>query len=364
MTTKARHGVFRFSRTSGPSNIGRLLAIGLGAVLGGSASPIAAQVVTLTPIGTPFNQIIGIDCHLPTNKVVVSVNYSTGQPYNFELIASNGSRTQFSGISGLTDEVKIATVKDGLGGFTVGDLFTGTGVPGQIAHIAWPALTVTYINLPAEPGLMRGSMYVDRTSVFGGDLIAVSTVGGVWRVTSGGVPTQLASLGTHLEGVITVANDPAKYGPWAGKILAGAEQQGRVYAIAADGSTTFYLLGMNPEDFDLIPANENFFGVGYADNTLYGAPPAAFAGMAGDILITQESPGQLWQVRWDGSQFQTTLLAQVQQWEHVTFCTAGIIGVPPIPPVPTASEWGLGALAVLLLSAVAIKFGRRRVVTA
>ena len=33
-------------------------------------------------------------------------------------------------------------------------------------------------------------------------------------------------------------------------------------------------------------------------------------------------------------------------------------------PVPTLSQWGLGALALLLLSGVALKFGRRRAVTA
>ena len=36
----------------------------------------------------------------------------------------------------------------------------------------------------------------------------------------------------------------------------------------------------------------------------------------------------------------------------------------PCTPVPTLSEWGLGTLVLLLLSGVALKFGRRRVVTA
>jgi len=31
-------------------------------------------------------------------------------------------------------------------------------------------------------------------------------------------------------------------------------------------------------------------------------------------------------------------------------------------PVPAVSQWGLGALALLLLSGVALKFGRRRAV--
>lgn len=335
------------------------------------AGPIAAQVVTLTPIPTTFNGIIGIDHHQPTNKVVVSVNYPTGLPYNFELVSSTGSRTQFSAISGLTDEVKIATARDTLGGFAVGEMFTGTGVPGEIIRISATGASSYVITLPGEPGLMRGSMHVDRTGVFGGDLIVVTTAGNVWRVKSSAPAgacspldcTQLTGVGTHLEGVCTIPNNAAKYGPWTGKILAGAEGQGRVYAIAPDGTTTFYTLGINPEDIDIIPTNENFFGVGYGDNTLYGAPPSEFAGMVGDVLITQEGPGKLFRVNWNGSVFETTQLAQVTQWEHVAFSPAGIIVVPP-SAVPTVSAWGLVVLTLLLLTGTKVYFARRQTATA
>lgn len=297
-------------------------------------SATGAHAVTLTPITTGFNQPIGIDHHQPTNKVVLSVNYPSGQPYNFELVASNGTRTQFSSVSGLTDEVKIATVRDTLGGFNIGELFVGTGVPGQIARVSADGLTVQnpWVTLPGEPGLMRGSLHVDRTGVFGGDLIVVTTAGNVWRISSAGAATQLASLGTHLEGLATIPNDPVKYGPWAGKILAGAEGQGRLYAIDVSGTATYYMLGINPEDIEIIPANQNFFGVDYASQTLVGAPPSEFAGMIGDVLIAQEFPGVLWHVKWDTAtaSFQTTQVAQVGQWEHVTFSTAGIVEIPPV----------------------------------
>ena len=46
-----------------------------------------------------------------------------------------------------------------------------------------------------------GGLYQDRDCVVGGDLVVVTTTGNVWRVTAAGVPTLLASLGTHLEGV-------------------------------------------------------------------------------------------------------------------------------------------------------------------
>jgi hypothetical protein len=288
------------------------------------------MAITLTPIATGFNNPIGIDHDQPSGKVVMSVNYPSGLPYNFELVASDGTRTPFSTISGWTEEVKIATARDGLGGFLPGELFTGTGQPGVVARIAPGGVSYQqfWVTLPGETGLLRGSLHVDRTGVFGGDLVVVTTSGGVWRVTSAGVPTQLARLDTHLEGVTTVPDDPAKYGPWAGKILAGAENQARIYTIDPSGKTDFFELGIAPEDIDLIPANENFFGVDFSGQTLYFAPATEFAGMVGDVLIAQESGGILWQVHWDGSNFIPTQIAQVSQWEHVTFSPAVI--EPPL----------------------------------
>lgn len=307
------------------------------AVVISAASGYAQSVspVHLTP-HTGFSAPVGIDHHQPTNQVVISVNYPSGQPYNFELVDIYGNHQQFSNIRGLTEEVKIATARDdgggrSLGGFTPGELFTGTGVPGHIARISADGATVQnpWVVLPGETGLLRGSLHVDRTGVFGGDLIVVTTepAGNVWRVSSGGMMTKLASLGIHLEGVTTVPDNPAKYGPWAGKILAGAEQQGRVYAIDVRGNTTFYELGINPEDIDLIPPDENFFGVDYGSQTIWTAPPSEFADKIGDVLIAQEDLGLLFHVRWTGTKFQVTRVAQVTQWEHVTFSTS------PVTPI-------------------------------
>lgn len=305
--------------------------------------------VTLTQISTPFNNPIGIDYHEPTNSVVISANYSSGSPHNFERINLDGTHVQFSTAAGLTEEVKIATVRSGnVGGFTTGDLFTGNGVDGQIARITNGGATVInpFVDLP-DPGngLMRGSLYVDRTGVYGGDLIAVTTGGEVWRVTSAGVPTKLADVNTHLEGVITVPNDAAKYGPIAGKIIAGAEGQGRLYAFDALGNVSFYTVGVNIEDIDLIQANENFFGVNFGTSRILGAPASDFVGMVGDILLTQESHSGsgLFRLFWDGTNLQAPQLtlgpgsASPGQWEHVTFAPAGIREIPPTNVVPEPS---------------------------
>jgi len=323
-----------------------------------------AAAITLTQISTAFNTPIGIDYHEPTNSIVASVNYSSGLPRNFERINFDGSHTPFSTVSGFTDEVKIATVRSGGGGgFTTGDLFTGNGVDGQIVRITNGGATVInpFVDLPgAGNGLLRGSLYLDRTGVFGGDLVAVTTGGEVWRVTAAGVPTQLADVNTHLEGVLTVPNDGATYGPLAGKILAGAEQQGRLYTIDTAGNVQFFTLGVNIEDIDLIPANENFFGVNFGTSRILGAPASEFSSLVGDLLLTQELPAGggvgLYRLFWNGAALQTEQLtltpgsANVGQWEHVTFSPAGIDPIPPTTPIPEPSSLtllGLGVIGLL-----------------
>jgi len=313
----------------------------------GYATP--AFALTLTQISTAFNSPIGIDHHSPTNSIVMSVFYSTGQPYNFERVQGDGTHVQFSTASGFTDEVKIATVRPGnVGGFTAGDLFTGNGVDGQIARITNNGGTIIspWADLPGGGnGLMRGSLYVDRTGVFGGDLIVVTTAGQVWRVDSTGTPTTvapLASTGVHLEGVITVPNNVAKYGPLAGKIIAGAEGQNRLYTIDPAGIVSFFDLGVAIEDIDLIPANENFYGVNFGTSKLLGAPASQFSGMAGDILLTSEFGGSasgLFRLTWNGSTLVVSELpldpgsAPRSQWEHVTFSPAGVVEIHPTDQV-------------------------------
>jgi hypothetical protein len=363
------------------------LAFALNGIGGASAGPAAgipspepsptgrplppSGLIQLTAISTGFNDPVGIDHHAPNNQVVMSVNTGAGGvPHNFELVSGDGSRTRFSDISGLRDEVKIATVRDRRGGFTPGELFVGTGEAGVVARISEDGSTIQnpWVTLPGEEGLLRGSLHVDRTGgAFGGDLIVVTTTGGVWRVNSSGEAEQLANLNnTHLEGVTTVPNEE-RYGPWAARILAGAEDEGRIYAIGPDGSVDFYELEIKPEDLDIIAPNENFFGVDFGGQTLWGATPDQFAGMVGDVLVTQEEPGILWHVRWNGTQFEKRELVRVELWEHVTFSTAGIVEVAPLPPTTTDDSGpsplllvAAGLLAILVAGGGAALLAQRR----
>lgn len=294
--------------------------------------------IVLTPVNGPFNGGIGISHHQPTNKVLSSTFSPSGQPHNFELIAADGSRTGFTNVAGISGELRIATARDdgqGIshGGFAPGEVFTGTEVAGVIARIKadGSAIQDPWVVLPDEAGL-SGGLHVDRTGVFGGDLIAVTTTGGVWTVSASGQATPLANLGTRLEGVTVVPNDLDAYGPWAGKVLTGATEQGVVYAIDSQGVTTTYNVGINPEDIIVIPAHENFYGVDPAGQKIWGAEANAFAGMIGDVLIAQEAPGTLSRVHWNGVEFEISQIAAVTQWKQITFSPAGIA------PIPSATQ--------------------------
>ena len=301
--------------------------------------PVGTQL--FEAISTEFNSPIGIDFHEYTETVVLSVNYSTGNPIALERVAPDGTHVTFSSLSGVTDEVKIATARSGnTAGFSMGELFVGNGVDGQIVRISPDGATIDnpWVDLPGDSnGLMRGSLYVDRTGVFGDDLIVATTLGQVWRIDAAGNPTLLTEItGVHLEGLITVPDAPLRYGPLAGMALIGAEQQGLMYAVAPDGTTTSFNIGITIEDLDIITPYENFFGVNYGTSRLIGATATEFLPMAGDILVTHETVTSvgLFRLYWDGSALQTDELvasagsATIAQWEHTTFAAAGIQEVP------------------------------------
>lgn len=302
-----------------------------------------ATTITLRPLATDFNNPIDVGYHQPTDKIMLSVNYSGGTPNNFDLIAADGSHTPFSAVKGLTDEVYIASVRSSpcQGGFTAGQSFVGTGTPGAIARISPDGSQVVnpWVTLPGESGLLRGGLVQDRYCVFGGDLIVTTTTGDVWRVTSAGVPHQVAA---HLaapysfEGPTTVPNDP-RYGPWAGTVLVTNEADGCVYSVTAAGKATCSKFGFDAESVRIIPPGENYYAVDFADHSVLTAAASEFAGIVGDLLLANED-GVLQHVRYDPgtSAFTAEQVAKVGQFEGTTFAPAKVAVVTPVPtPAPT-----------------------------
>jgi len=335
--------------------VGRRWWTGLGAVAGlltalAPAPPaLASTSITLTPISTGFPNPIGLDYYQPTNKIVMSVNWPGGSPNNFVLVAADGTQSQFSTISGLTDEVYMSAIRASScqGGFSVGDVFVGTGTPGVVARLTDGGNTLIdpWVTLPGESGLLRGGLFQDVFCVASGDLIVTTTAGDVWRITSSGAATEVATgVGDFLEGPTTVPSDP-RYGPWSGQILAASEGCGCVQSVdPATGSHTTWSLGQgnligsgvaSAEGVHVVPRNQNFYGVDFGSGTLVGAPWTQFSGVVGDVVVATEFPGRLVDLTWDPSAgvfvSQDLLAANARQFEGTTFAP---VGVPPIPPAP------------------------------
>ncbi|MET0645080.1 MAG: RHS repeat-associated core domain-containing protein [Pyrinomonadaceae bacterium] len=305
-------------------------ATGLLAYVNAALAPQENWNIVLTPIGTEFHNHTGLDYHQPNKKLLVSANSPSGSPNNFELLAADGGHSAFSNVAGLNDDVLVAAARAasqvaGAGGFQPGTLFTTTGVAGAVARIDHDGATVQnpWVMLPTGEGLITG-LHVDRTGVFGGDLLVVTAGGGVWRVNASATPTRLAKLDTPLAGVAAVADDTERYGPWAGRVLVGAKEQGSVYAVDAQGQSTSLQVGVNPQDIDIVPAHENLFALDAASRKVLGAPEGAFAGIIGDILITQQSPGRISRLRWDGTEFVVNGLAEAAELKQVAFAPAGV----------------------------------------
>jgi len=341
--------------------------------------------IHLTALSAPFTNPIGIDWSEFLNKLIVSDFYPDGNPENFNSLDPSGNPTRFSNVHGRPDELKLAVVHVSLGGFTQGDVYAGNGFAGQILKLDKASGTMTapvadpFSILPGETAHARGSLFHDRYGVAGGDLIVVTgddqvqngtPVGKVWRVNSLGFPTLVHDFQKHLEGVITLPNDTAKYGPIAGRILVGDEDrvvnnfvqsngsQCRVLAVEPTTgafitlSTNPTVPGVNyhldtplcPEDLDVIPHDAPFYGVNFSDGRILTAPSADFASFCGDILVTHEFPSGnsslpppagtsgLFVLHWNAGtgEFDVTPLSTnltINQWEHVTF--AGGTACPP-----------------------------------
>lgn len=292
--------------------------------------------VVLTPVTGEFKDYNGLDYQHSSRKLLLAANTPLGQPNNFEAIAADGTKSAFSNVAGLNGELLIATSRDegqgmSRGGFPAGELFTTTGVPGAIARVNASGATVQnpWVTLTGETGGI-GGLYLDRTGVFGGDLLAVTTTGGVWRVNAAAEATKIASLDTRLAGVTAVPDDPDRYGPWSGKILAGAKDLSLIYAIDALGETSTLQLDVHPQDIDIVPAQENFFAVDSVGRKIWGASDGAFAGIIGDILVTQQSPGLIKRLRWNGLQFVPSQLASAAEFKQVAFAPSGVNPIPPV----------------------------------
>ena len=198
---------------------------------------------------------------------------------------------------------------------------------------------------------------MDTSGTFSNQLIVVTSPAdrpldkkGVWRVNSLGQPTLLTNFNTtHLEGVISLTNDVSKWGPWAGKIITGDENENKIYAIDANGirttfdTTNLFPGGIHTEDFEIIPPNQDLYGCDASAGIVVKLSRTNLTSYVGDLLITDAGEfgsfpgGKLFIVRWDNSTTNFVVRRVLFRYpssafghfEHVTFAP---ISIPPINP--------------------------------
>lgn len=344
--------------------------------------------VTLQSLDSEANAHYGIDYHPLTKKIVVSANTPNGEPHNFEQIAAGGSHSRYTNVSGMTGELIIAVVREGsaandgrsIGGFGRGEMFFAAARmfgannrDGVISRVSADGSSVqqSWVKLPSPgsgdeqfsrgartddfippPDESVGGLHVDTTGLFGGDLIAVTGGGDVWRINEAGVATRLAQVGMALCGVIVVPGDSDRYGPWAGKIVSAAfdGSSTSIAAVDGNGAFEFFALEAPPSDsptpiedpyrsavdLEIVPAHQNFFGIDEGPaQKIVAARAEDFADLVGDVVIAFNGSlsSSLSRVTWNGQSFIYTTLAEANRWNQITFAPVGILDVPDSDPV-------------------------------
>jgi len=212
-----------------------------------------------------------------------------------------------------------------------GEIFAANGTPGQILHMSPDGLSMSdpWIDLrtvPVTDGYEAESGYVEGLAMDQtrdpAKLIAVTDRGCVWEI---GVVNGVASARRlarqldsnqycNFEGVDVLPNDVTKYGAaMAGRIIVADEHSefvwqdpnGKIYAVSSsDGSVASLNLEFSyPEQVLIIPKNQNLFGMDPLGNKVWGASYKTFAGMEGDLLVSEELSGSLYHARWNGTSF-------------------------------------------------------------
>jgi hypothetical protein len=312
-------------------------------------------VVSLLTVATGTNLwgAVDVDFHPTNQRLIVSVNHPDGTPYNLAQVDTNANVTQWSDIAENPHENPLTTAKATGYGFQVGETLYGSQRPPTIWRVPPDGSAAQDWVTLADDQYWPGGLYVDPTGVFGHDLLLVTgwlescLGGGVWRIDGDtGLAANIVNLGTCLEGGLVCPTNQAKYGPWAGKLLAGAGDEHAVYCISPDGSATNTNLGLGPHDFHIVPVDQDLYCVRYVQKTegpskLLKAPKEFFVNVVDDILIVQSGEfydraleqmenGDLFLVHWDGACFITQRITdQQQRWlEHAVFAPVSLPANP------------------------------------
>ncbi len=304
------------------------------------------------------------------DKFVGSVYYgaNNNQLYQTDL---NGGNVQTFGApgSGNSGEIFVSSSL-GLGGFATHEVFAGSEAQSTITRFSADGTSqsvfTTLPNTPSGggPGGVRGIAF-DPYGVYGGDMLVTTNAGNVYRVNSSGTATWLANVGGDAEGLDFA---PQAFGNIAaGTLTVLSEGTGRVVAIDTAGNKTDLGLAFaTPENVIFVPTNlgvsgnplEGFYAANYPLDVQKAAADQ-FVSYIGDMIVTQESSHGIYDVKWDGTSYVSTLIGNYpDQPEDGIFVTAAILnpgctqtntcGGNNIPEPATLALFGIGIAGLRL----------------
>ena len=310
-----------------------------------------------SPIGITFagNEFVGTGGYAGSNLL-----YSTN--------LSGGNISVFGAVPGASGEVVLAASPNG-SGYGSNDIYSGSGANGQIYKFANSGGTPTLFATVGN-GQVRGINF-DTTGLYGDNMIVTTTAGEVYEVSTTGVVTQLANLGTDTEGIGFATQQFGTFA--AGTLFTTSENTGYVNAISPGGTVTYVATIPSAESISFVPANissetdplEGFYGVSYPVDVLL-APASQFDPYAGDVVVTSENGTNpnIWAISLNSVDSPTvTGIGYMPQPEDSIFVTAQSVqthggGVPDggnTAAMLLAGILSLGALACRRKSTLSIR---------
>ena len=292
------------------------------------------------------------------NKFVGSVYPNNSQLYQTDL--SGGGVTTFgSPIPSASNELYVSSSL-GLGGFPNRDIYVSAGPGNGLYHISNDGTTQGAFTVTGATSLnneyVKGIAF-DPYGNYGYDMLVTTDAGNLYKVTSSGVATLLASIpGQVLEGIDFA---PAVFGPVGGQVVVASESANTLFAISTTGvvtnlSSVFGVSIAAAEEIGFVPLDlgsggslEGFYAAAYPSGGIQKADASQFVGMLGDAIVTSElgtSSDPVSDIHWDGTNFIVTNIGNLPgQAEDGIFVTQAIItGGGTVPEPATLALIGLG----------------------
>ena len=245
----------------------------------------------------------------------------------------------------------------GLGGFPVGDVYVASG--NNIQHITNAGVADPGLFVNGSSGGINGSVRgitFDAVGTFGNDMLVTTHNGFVYRVDSAGNATQIASTGEDTEG-LDVAPLGGTWGTRNGWLFVASEGgAGTIRAIKPNSPVMQTVLTgvSSAEELDFVPLNlglgnnplEGLYAANYSYNVLQ-AGASQFAGLQGDIIVTGETNGQIYDINSINGLTNVGNFPNPNQPEDGLFVTVDMINNDNVPEPATISILGIGGALAL-----------------